>query len=265
MQQPLSTEAPIDMPAQVSTGVPLSTPPSAAGSTIALLPLRDPASRMFLLSRLVASFDEGDPGVLAQLLDGGCTPELLDHLRGMTMTDALRFTADHCGLALSVDGAAIQRGLRNLERRRADREAYEYLIRAGASHVLLGRLFTVTATEVRRLRKLIAPGVAPVGRPRIPDEDTCLAVVQQWERICAEELSERQRYVRLHKAFNGKHPIAILESALRDHHQRVAAVARSAASRGPRTSAAAPTGASAVSLALAAGSPRNRAGCADAA
>lgn len=259
----MSTEASLATPALVTAGVPGPTPSAAVDTTIALLPLRDAASRMFLLSRLVASFDEGDPGVLAQLLDGGCTPELLDRLRGMTMTDALRFTADHCGLALSVDGAAIQRGLRNLERRRADREAYEYLIRAGASHVLLGRLFTVTATEVRRLRKLIAPGVAPVGRPRIPDEDTCVAVVQHWERICAEELSERQRYVRLHKAFDGKHLIATLESALRDHHQRVAVVARSAASRGLRTSASAPSGAGAVSLALVAGSPRNRAGCTD--
>jgi hypothetical protein len=215
---------------------------------------------MFLLSRLVASFDEGDPSVLAQLLDGGCTPELLDRLRGMTMTDAIRFTADHCGLALGVDSAALQRGLRNLERRRADRETYEYLIRAGASPVLLGRLFTVTVTEVRRLRKIIAPGVMPVGRPRIPNDETCAAIVQQWERICAEEPGERQRYVRLHKAFHGAHRVATLESALQDHRQRVAAVARSAAARRPRTSSTeAPSGAGTLPLALVTGSPRTRA------
>jgi hypothetical protein len=215
---------------------------------------------MFLLSRLIASFDEGDPGVLTQLLDGGCTPELLERLRGMTMTDAIRFTADHCGLALGVDSAAVQRGLRNLERRRADRETYEYLIRAGASPVLLGRLFTVTATEVRRLRKLIAPGVVPVGRPRALDDDTRAAVVRQWERICAEEPGERQRYVRLHKAFHGAHLVATLESALRDHHQGVAAVARSAAARGLRTSAESPSGACPLTLTLVAAAPCTGAG-----
>ncbi|MBL8344906.1 MAG: DUF2857 family protein [Rubrivivax sp.] len=257
----MSTEASIATLAQVSAGAPGSTPWAAAGSTITILPLRDAASRMFVLARLIASFDEGDPTVLAQLLDGGCTPELLDRLRGMTMTDALRFTADHCGLALGLDSAALQRGLRNLERRRADRETYEYLVRAGASPVLLGRLFTVTATEVRRLRKIIAPGVMPVGRPRIPDEDTCAAIVRQWERICAEEPGERQRYLRLHKAFQGTHLVATLESALRDHHQRVAAVARSAAAHGLRASAESPSGASPLPLPHVAGSPRNGAGC----
>lgn len=257
----MSTEASLTTPAQVSAGIPGSTLSAATSNAIALLPLRDAASRMFLLSRLVASFDEGDPGVLAQLLDGGCTPELLDRLRGMTMTDALRFTADHCGLALSVDGAAIQRGLRNLERRRADREAYEYLIRAGASPVLLGRLFTVTTTEIRRLRKIIAPGVARAGRPRIPDDDTCAAIVQQWERICAEEPGERQRYVRLHMAFNGAHLLATLESALRNHQQQVATLARSKAARGMHTSAASPCGAGPLPLALMAGASRTGAGC----
>lgn len=257
----MSTEASIAPLAQVSAGVSGSAPSATFGSTIAMLPLRDSASRMFLLSRLVASFDEGDPSVLAQLLDGGCTPELLDRLRGMTMTDALRFTADHCGLALGVDSAALQRGLRNLERRRADRETYEYLIRAGASPVLLGRLFTVTVTEVRRLRKIIAPGVMPAGRPRIPDEDTCAAVVRQWERICAEEPGERQRYVRLHKAFHGTHLVATLESALREHHQRVAEVARIAAARGRRTGAESPSGAGPLPLSLVSGPPRPGAGC----
>ncbi|MCW5631909.1 MAG: DUF2857 family protein [Rubrivivax sp.] len=191
-----------------------------------ILPLRDPASRMFLLSRFIASFDEGDQAVLAQLIGCGCTPDLLERLRGMTMIDAIRFTAEHCGLALSVDSAGIQRQLRHLERRRADRETYEYLIRAGASPDLLGQLFTVTATEVRRLRKIIAPGVAVVGRPRLPDDGTCAAIVRQWERVCAEEPSERQRYVLLHKAFSGAYRITTLESALEDHRRHVAAMAR---------------------------------------
>lgn len=202
---------------------------------VAMVPLRDAASRMFLLTRLIAAFDEGDHGFLAHLLGSGFTPELIDRLRQMSMVDALRFSAEHCGVAISVDSVALQRQMHNLERRRADRETYEYLIRAGASPPLLCDLFRVSNTEVRRLRKIIAPGVVAGGRPRLPDLDTCLVIVRHWEQICVEETSERQRYVRLHKALDGAHLVATLETVLEDHRQRMASMARrSAADTRPR-------------------------------
>lgn len=179
-----------------------------------MLPIRDAASRMFLLKCLVAAFDEADHGLLARLVSDGFTPELIDRLRGMTMVDALRLCAEHCGLTLGVSSTALQRQLQVLERRRTDRETYEYLIRAGASPRLLCRLFSVPSTEVRHLRKIIAPGLASGGRPRLPDDDACLAIVGQWEAICAREASQRQRFVQLHKAMGSVHPVATLEAVL---------------------------------------------------
>ncbi len=144
------------------------TASTQAGPRMVVLPIRDPGSRLYLLTRLILSFDESDQAMLAELVECGFTPDLIDKLRTMSMVDALRFTVTHCGLSLCVDAQLVRQQVQRLERTRADRQLYEYFIHAGASPTLIGRLFGVAPHDVRRLRKLIAPAAATGGRPRHP-------------------------------------------------------------------------------------------------
>lgn len=195
--------------------------PCPAATGVTHLPINDPAARMYLLTRLILSFDQPDKTLLATLIEGGFTPELIDKLRGMSMVDALRFTASHCGLALSVDGAAVRHQLGNMERMKADRELYEYFIRAGASPNLISRLFGVSSDDVRRLRKHIAPTVATGGRPRTPAEPIRSQIEAAWDRIRRTEPSERNALWLLHQEFNSL-SLATLETTVRGATERTA-------------------------------------------
>lgn len=190
-------------------------PPAAP--RIALLPIRDPAARLYLLTRLVLSFDESDQAMLAELVACGFTPDLIDTLRNMSMVDALRFTANHCGLSLGVDAQAVRQQVQHLERSRADRQMYEYFIHAGASPNLIGRLFGVAPHDVRRLRKLIAPSVASGGRPRHPTDELRACIEAAWQRIRQAEPGERQALYLLHQEFKDV-SMATLEVAVRPSH-----------------------------------------------
>lgn len=181
---------------------------------IALLPIRDPGARLYLLTRLILSFDESDQAMLAELVECGFTPDLIDKLRTMSMVDALRFTAAHCGLSLGVDAQVVRQQVQQLERTRADRQLYEYYIHAGASPNLIGRLFGVAPHDVRRLRKLIAPTVATGGRPRHPTDELRAEIEVAWERIQLAEPSERLALYLLHQEFKDL-TMATLEVAVR--------------------------------------------------
>lgn len=208
-------------------------------SSVITLPINDAGARLFLLTRLILTFDEGDQAILADLVGAGFTPELIDKLRGMSLVDALRFVASHCGLALAVDADAVKAQMNNLERMRADRKLYEYFIHAGASPALISRLFNVASDDVRRLRKLIAPQVACGGRPRAPDESLRTKIEAVWLRIRSEEPSDRQAMWKLHQEFQDL-SMGTLENVVRPsarqfspmppmHSQRPDASARAAA------------------------------------
>jgi len=170
-------------------------------SRIAILPIRDPAARLYLLTRLIVSFDESDQQLLSELVACGFTPDLIDKLRNMSMVDALRLTANHCGLSLGVDAHVVRQQVQRLERTRADRQMYEYFIHAGASPSLISRLFAVSPDDVRRLRKLIAPSVVTGGRPRHPSDELRVQIEAAWHRIGQSEPRERQALFLLHQEF----------------------------------------------------------------
>ncbi len=52
---------------------------------MALLPIRDPGARLYLLTRLILSFDESDQAMLAEFVECGFTPDLIDKLRTMLL------------------------------------------------------------------------------------------------------------------------------------------------------------------------------------
>jgi hypothetical protein len=188
--------------------------PDAIPATQVTLPIHEPGVRLFLLTRLILTFDSGDERVIAQLLAAGFTAELVDKLRSMSLIDALRFVASHCGLSVAVDADAVKLQMVKLERSRADRQLYEYFVHAGASPTTISRLFGVAAADVRRLRKLVAPQVATGGRPRCPPEALRLDIEAAWQRISSQESSERQALWKLHQQFPTE-TIAALESVIR--------------------------------------------------
>ena len=198
-----------------STSSPTCSPgPEATQSTQVTLPIHEPGVRLFLLTRLILTFDSGDERVIAQLLAAGFTAELVDKLRSMSLIDALRFVASHCGLSVAVDADAVRGQMVKLERSRADRQLYEYFVHAGASPTTISRLFGVAAADVRRLRKLVAPHVATGGRPRCPPEPLRLDIEAAWKQICRQESSERQALWQLHQQFPTE-TMAALESVIR--------------------------------------------------
>lgn len=191
-----------------------SPSPEAAQSAQVTLPIHEPGVRLFLLTRLILTFDSGDERVIAQLLAAGFTAELVDKLRSMSLIDALRFVASHCGLSVAVDADAVRLQMVKLERSRADRQLYEYFVHAGASPNTISRLFGVAAADVRRLRKLVAPHVATGGRPRCPPEPLRLDIEAAWKQICRQDCSERQALWQLHQRFPSE-TMAALESVIR--------------------------------------------------
>jgi hypothetical protein len=193
-----------------------ATSPSteAAQSAQVTLPIHDPGVRLFLLTRLILTFDSGDERVIAQLLAAGFTAELVDKLRSMSLIDALRFVASHCGLSVAVDAEAVRLQMVKLERSRADRQLYECFVHAGASPTTISRLVGVAAADVRRLRKLVAPHVATGGRPRCPPEPLRLDIEAAWKQICRQDCSERQALWQLHQQFPSE-TMAALESVIR--------------------------------------------------
>lgn len=162
----------------------------------------DGATRMFLISQLVMQLERADQQSLARFVDAGFTPDLVDRLRNLSIADAIRFASGYCGFSIQVDCQALQQQLSNVERGREDRSLYEYFIRHGASPGLTARLFGVSHTDVRRLRKLICPDVCAGGRPRLPEEGTRSEVRQVWADL-ASEASEKRRYWELSRRFPG--------------------------------------------------------------
>lgn len=178
------------------------------------LPIHDPATRLFLLTRLIQTFDAGDQAVLDDLLRSGFTPELIDKLRSLSLVDALRFVAEHCGLSVGVHADAVAQRMAQLDRVRADRQLYEYFIHAGASPSTISRLFRVATGDVRRLRRLVAPHVACGGRPRVLAEALREQIAAAWTQITASEPSERQALWLLHQRFP-QESMAALEAVIR--------------------------------------------------
>lgn len=175
--------------------------PHAAGSVLSV-PLGDNAARMLLVTHFVAWLDDGCQARISDLTRAGLTPELIDRLRGLSVADAMRLAARPCGLTISVDCTEMQAQLGRVERQRDERAQFERFVSAGASPSLVARLFGVSAVEVRRRRRLIAPHAAVGGRPRLPDEAERRDIQNCWaDMLHRPEISERSRWLRLHESY----------------------------------------------------------------
>jgi Protein of unknown function (DUF2857) len=176
--------------------------------------LHDATAKIFVLTHLVALIEQSDERRLADLLHGGLSPAAIEQLRGLSLADACRLVGGPCGLSIHIDPRQIQHQLSRLAHAKLDREMYEYFIRNGASPSLLAQLFHITKSDVRRMRKVLAPAVAVGGRPRSPEEPDRGRIEAAWAQLCQDELSERQRFFRLHQDFS-QFQIASLETVVR--------------------------------------------------
>lgn len=164
--------------------------------------MNDPAVRLFALTRLVATLDGSDPKILSQMISAGVTPDLMDRLRQMPLSEACRFSLGHCGVTIAVDSTQMRAQFVRLDRARADREMLEYLIRHGASPSLLTRLFSLSPSDARRMRRALMPDSIGGGRPRTPDPDQHVAIEAEWARLLVEHECPRARMRALHQKFS---------------------------------------------------------------
>ncbi|MFT3819801.1 MAG: STY4526/YPO1902 family pathogenicity island replication protein [Rubrivivax sp.] len=169
---------------------------------------------MLLVTHFVAWLEAGCQLDVSELSSAGLSPQLIDRLRRLSVTDAMRLATGPCGLTISVDCAEIQGQLARVERQRSDRAQFERLVIAGASLALVSRLFGVSTVEVRRQRRLIAPEAAIGGRPRVPDEEQQHEIQACWADLAGRaDLCERDRWLLLHEQFPDL-PVVSLEDVV---------------------------------------------------
>lgn len=163
--------------------------------------MNDPAARLFALTHLVATLDGSGPEFLSQMLGAGVTPELIDRLRQMPLSEACRFAMGRCGVTIAIDGAQMSAQFGRIDRAHADREMLEYLIRHGASPALLTKLFGLSHRDARQMRRALLPESFGGGRPRVPDPDQHTAISAEWAKLVIEQTCPRARFRSLHQKF----------------------------------------------------------------
>ncbi|WP_234383654.1 STY4526/YPO1902 family pathogenicity island replication protein [Paracidovorax avenae] len=118
-----------------------------------------------LLTELVRLIETEDG--LVQLLEHGCDAELIDGLRRRSSRDLLDLASRMREWRVSFSPIEMRQHLNGIDRQRRDNELCEYFIKNGASQPLVARLFSRSATEIRRLRDILVGGGAG-GRTRLP-------------------------------------------------------------------------------------------------
>jgi hypothetical protein len=161
----------------------------------------DQATRLLLLTRLIASLNDSTPSDIGEYLRAGLSADLVDKLRTLPLSEALDFAAVDCGISIVVDGDAMRQRLARMERAQTDRAMFEHFIRRGASPQLIGRLFSISQASVRAARKTIAPETATGGRPRQPQEPMRSHIAAAWSSLLHRTLTERERFYMLSTQF----------------------------------------------------------------
>jgi hypothetical protein len=169
-----------------------------AGTSI---PVRDSGTRMILLTQLVAQLESSDQSNIAPFISAGIPPRLVERLRSLTLVDTVRFATGTFGLCITIDCQALEIQLGQMDRAKQDRSLYEAFVRGGASPRLISRLFGVAHTEVRRLRRLIAPAMAIGGRPKLPEDNLREDIRTAWQNLVASGIGEKECYWRLSQRF----------------------------------------------------------------
>ena len=178
-----------------------------------MLPLHDTQVRLVLLNHVTTRLAEARPDELDAV---GIGNEQLDRLRQLSALDLNRLAAMRTlTIGISLDGEALQAGLRTVALVREAKALEVYFIRHGASTRLMCALFKVRRKLALKLRRDL--GVChPSGRVPLPDYATRERIYRVWRSIS--DPAPRVRYFQLHQAFLHL-PIAVLEVVVRDFEE----------------------------------------------
>ncbi|WP_081483833.1 STY4526/YPO1902 family pathogenicity island replication protein [Paracidovorax oryzae] len=169
-----------------------------------------------LLTELVRLIETEDG--LVQLLEHGCDAELIDGLRRRSSRDLLDLAARMREWRVSFSPIEMRQHLNGIDRQRRDSELCEYFIKNGASQPLVARLFSKSATEIRKLRDILVGGGAG-GRTRLPrDLSVRDEIHREWYEISragSGMTSLRDRLYKLHLKFS-EYSIDTLYSTIRE-------------------------------------------------
>ena len=175
-----------------------------------MLPLHDTQVRLVLLSHVTLRLAQARPDELVAV---GIGTEQLDRLRQLSALDLNRLAAMRSlTIGVSLDGEALQAGLRTVALVKEAKALEAYFIRHGASTRLMSALFKIRRKLTLKFRRDL--GVCrPSGRVPLPDYATRERIYRVWRSIA--DPAPRVRYYQLHQAF-AHLPIAVLEVVIRD-------------------------------------------------
>lgn len=175
-----------------------------------MLPLHDTQVRLVLLNHVTTRLAEARPDELDAV---GIGNEQLDRLRQLSALDLNRLAAMRTlTIGISLDGEALQAGLRTVALVREAKALEVYFIRHGASTRLMSALFKIRRKLTLKFRREL--GVCrPSGRVPLPQYATRERIYRVWRSIA--DPAPRVRYFQLHQAFLHL-PIAVLEVVVRD-------------------------------------------------
>jgi hypothetical protein len=175
-----------------------------------MLPLHDTQVRLVLLSHVALRLADARPDELEAV---GIADEQLDRLRQLSALDLNRLAAMRTlTIGISLDGEALQAGLRTVALVKEAKALEVYFIRHGASTHLMSALFKIRRKLTLKFRRDLHVR-RPAGRVPLPDDATRERIYQVWRTIG--DPAPRIRYYQLHQAFTHL-PIAVLEVVIRD-------------------------------------------------
>jgi hypothetical protein len=175
-----------------------------------MLPLHDIQVRLVLLNHVALRLAQARPDELVAV---GIASEQLDRLRQLSALDLDRLAAMRSlTIGLSLDGAALQAGLRTVALVKEAKVLEVYFIRHGASTQLMSALFKIRRKLTLQCRRDL-DARRPPGRVALPDYAVRQRIYQVWRSIG--DPAPRIRYYKLHQAF-AQLPIAVLEVVIRD-------------------------------------------------
>lgn len=180
------------------------------------IPLKDPAARLFVLSRLIAALEEFDGNHFEELAAAGLSPVFAERLRGLAFTDAARLVrSPHFKVGIVVDWASGEVALEREAALRAEQAMFERFVRYGASTSLLRRLFKAQAWRVRKFADLLEDSHRRrPGNVALPDTGTREDIGLAWHELTALYPDDlRRRYLALHERFPGI-PLTALEKVV---------------------------------------------------
>ncbi len=149
--------------------------------------------------RVLCYFIElAESGETDQLIAAGFSQETILALRQMTVSDLTSLSSSVGLMAVLVNVPRIESAMTARSQRLNDSHDLAYLVRAGATALLLTEIFRISLVEAEA-HLLVLQADKRSGRPNMPDTDTRDAIHRWW--AANQSMLVRQRWMALHQAW----------------------------------------------------------------